>query len=303
MRQMAPSLDNLRQQLLRASPTQLSVGFGVLSFVIILVGTCAAYSEDRPLPAPREAPPPPEKATVTSYRYKETFYHAVIDEDCAKFGIPKMSLEQMKAVYPHRVEFDGAQRLRVGQKLSTKSLEMKAVKMRLWVGPEGKSIRAPHFVLQITNRTNKHLAYRVATRSERSSKGKGVLAHNALALSPGQTVERTECMLRGSRVVVERVEVMDLSPLGYYYVSRLHPKPLQRDPRSSAGHDYGGQEPCKMIPWRRIRRELQVEDAHWFDMIDFYARHNCDEYIYHSGYRRPTQPLEKLPVKGTKGQP
>lgn len=295
-------LTRLQEQLQRISPLHLAIAMGALSALVMLIGTCGAYDDSElALPPPRPAPPPTERELVTNYRFKETFFHAVIDEDSAKFKIPKITLEDLRKPNVYRSEFNGAQRLGVGRTLVTKSLSLKALKQRLWIGQEGQSLRATHLVLQLTNKTDRHLAYRVATRSSGSCRGKGHLPHNAIAIAPGESIERTECLLRAANTQIEQVEVMELTPLGYHYASRLDPERLQYDSRTSGGHDYAGHAPCRMIPWRQIRSAIKQEEARWYDVIDFYARHNCDEYTFPVGYRWSDKGPAQLPVTPKKG--
>jgi hypothetical protein len=123
------------------------------------------------------------------------------------------------------------------------------------------------------------------------------MLHNALALTPGDEVVRTECLARGSKGIrVKKVEVLRLTRLGYHYVSRLDPAQMMYSERTSAGHEYKGLPPCKLLPWNVIQTGLRQGEIEWHDVIDFYARHNCDEYAYFRGYRWSKKGPERLPV-------
>jgi len=282
----------------RITPMHLALGLGAIALLSMILGTCAAYSNDAALPPPLPAPPKTETEAVLSYRFKESFYRALVDEDCDKLKIGRTDLATLKQPNAHRTEFTGAQRLSVGRRLSTTSLSMQAVKKRLWIGEEGQSLRAPHLVLRITNSTDRHLAFRVKTKADAACRNKGVLPHNALALAPGQRVSRTECMLRSAKsVVVENVEVLELTPLGFHYVSRLDPERLHLDARATEGHDFAGQKACRLLPWRAIRAGLERGTTQWVDVIDFYSRHNCDEYTFSVDYRFARDGLDILPVR------
>jgi hypothetical protein len=113
----------------------------------------------------------------------------------------------------------------------------------------------------------------------------GVLKQNALALRPGETVTRVECLWRKDlALTVERVETVELPELGYYYVSRLVPTQVLLDKRSSAGHEPPKGSLCSLIPWREVRPRA-LEPGAWRAIIDFYARHNCDQYPFWQGYQ------------------
>ncbi len=159
-------------------------------------------------------------------------------------------------------------------------------------------------VLTITNRGGKPVAYRVETAVDRPEKcgSKGAIAHNAVALAPSETAERTECLWHpGAMITVSKIEVLELEqPISFVYVSRLVPTQVLLDERTSAGHEpAAGSKPCLFVPWREIQTAAKGNNASWADIIDFYARHNCDEYSFWIGYRRWMSPgtLPSRPVK------
>jgi hypothetical protein len=284
------------------TPLRLSLGLSGFSLLAMILATCSALSTSDPLPEPRKPPDPPEKTAVVSDRYKTGFYQAQIDDDCKQLEIRRVGAETLKAGNPYNVEFSGKQKLKVGNKLETESLLLRAVKRRLLVGREGQGLRAQHIVLKITNRTDKFLAYRVITRScTNAASDYAILTHNAVALKPRQTITRTECLLRdASAALVTRVETLEVTRLGYHYVSRLDPRKLQFEKRTAAGHQYGGLRPCKLLPWREIRQGMRKGDTRWYDVIDFYARHSCDEYTFFRGYRWSAKGPSELPVRPPK---
>ena len=69
-------------------------------------------------------------------------------------------------------------------------------------------------VLTVHNTTDEHLAYRVVTRPSQGTRPcyeKLDLAHNAIALAPGERLRRSECVYRsGYRLFVDKVETMIL---------------------------------------------------------------------------------------------
>ena len=121
------------------------------------------------------------------------------------------------------------------------------------------------------------------TRRSGRGKSQAAIPHNAVALLPGEKAERTECLYHaGMPLTVLRAETITMPALGYYYVSRLLPSQLGLDGRTSAGH-FSPKESraCNFVPWHDIERG----GAGWADVVDFYARHNCDEYSFYRDYR------------------
>jgi hypothetical protein len=264
----------------------------------MIVGTCSMYSVDGPLPPPRPPPPPPEKEVLQSYRYKAGYYQSLVEDDAKKVGLEKPSVKHLRKGNRHFIEFTGNQLLRIGGRLETAHLLLQSQLRKLLVGEEGQGYRTAHLVLSITNKTNHHLAYRVLTATKGKCASKGHMPHNAIALPPKGKVVRTECLSRGSRGIrVRRVEVLRIPPLGYYYVSRLHPEQMMYNRRTAAGHNFTQLPVCKLLPWRQIQSAFKRRDARWHDVIDFYSRHNCDEYSFFVGYEWKKAGPGELPVK------
>jgi hypothetical protein len=280
------------------TPLHLFLGMGVVSLTVVIISTCAMYSTSGPLPPPRPPPPRAEVAAVTSYRFKEGYYRSLVEEDAKKVGLKKEDTRGLWRGNVHFSEFTGNQKLKVGGTLETTHLRLQAVSEKIWVGDEGQGYRTEHLVLKITNRTDRYLAYRVLTEVGGKCSSKGSSPHNAIALKPHEELQRAECLLNGSGpLVVKRVEILELSPLGYFYVSQLDPAGLRYERRTADGHQPpAGLRPCTILPWRAIEAALAGGDIQWYDVIDFYSRHSCAEYTYFVGYRWARTP-PALPVK------
>ena len=123
-----------------------------------------------------------------------------------------------------------------------------------------------------------------------SCQSQGAIAHNAVALKAGESAERTECLWhKDTALTLRSVEVVELPVIGYYYVSRLNPNQILLDDRTSAGHTVPAPaKECSFVPWRDIQASTSELHTGWADVVDFYARHNCDEYSFYRGYRRWT---------------
>lgn len=258
----------------------------------VLVIALAVVGLRKPLPPP---PPPPRPRTTGSVstvrealRGSENFYKATVEDDARKFGLPTPTLDQLAAPLPRSVELDLPRTLAPGQSIETPHLEIKVEVAKEWSGAGGSGYRFEHLVLSIANRGQTPLAYRVDTAVPDPSRcrKKGAIAQNAIALEPGEHIRRTECVLHpGVSVTVTHVETIELLPLEYDYVTRLLPDQLGLDGRTAEGHVPAKGRPCQFVPWR----DIQSGGAGWADVIDFYARHNCDEYTIYGGYRLRTE--------------
>lgn len=288
------------------TPLRLGLGMAGLCVAVMVAGTCLLYAATGPLPPPGPPPVVADPLASVAHRFKEGFYRSVVEESARRLGVKPAAVRELWRVNPHFVEFTGQQRLNLRGELETEHLRLRAVSRKIWVGDEGsEGYRTEHLLLQISNRSQRHLAYQVVTQVAGRCSVKGVNPQNALALRPGEEIQRTECVLNGAGpLLVRRVEVMEISPLGYYYVSQLDPLRLRLDRRTAEGHQGPpGLGACRLLPWREIEAALRRSQAGWADVVDFYSRHPCDEYTFFEAYRRLEKGPLRLPVKppGTSG--
>lgn len=273
---------------------------GALCVIVILGGSWSLYSYDQSLPPPGRLPMGVRANPITRLSYKDSYFSGLVDQDIKNYKLEGFTLKDLRAGNPKFAEFSGDQTLKANASLETDHLTLKLTTKKVPVGEEGNQIRLVHLLLSITNKTDKHLAYRVDTKVVGACGKKGVLPHNAIVLKPQQAIVRTECMPRKrAQLHIKRVEVMELSPLGYHYVSRLDPQPLKYDPRTSEGHVRMPEfKQCKIpLPWRAIGPALERGEVQWYDVVDFYSRHNCDEYSFHTGYQWRAKGPAELPSK------
>ncbi len=282
----------------KIKPVYLFLGLSVISLIFMVGMVSAMFDPSGPLPPPRKPPPKVEKATINDYRFKLGYYLSVIQEDAKKIGIAAPSLKSLHQSNLYFAEFTGKQHLRPGDRLNTQHLLLVAKRQKVWVGDPGQGYKVDHLLLEITNKTNYYLAYRIQTFVSGHCRRHGILPYNALALEPKQKQLRVECVYsRRRRITVKQVEVLQISQLGYHYVSRLDPNQLQVNPRVASGHTPGKLPLCKMLPWQIFHQAFKMKTAQWYDVIDFYSRHNCDEYTFFIGYRWTDKIIKHLPAK------
>jgi hypothetical protein len=280
-----------------------ALAVAALALVAALVGIRFFSPPPPPVTPPPGAPavPPTERQVTATLRYTDGYYRAVLDEDAKRFNVAAVSPDALAAPLVHSVELKAPRTLRPGESIETAHLKIALAVVKEWAtGGSGQGFRYEHLVLSVANRTDKPLAYRVDTAMDHPDRcrTKGAISHDAIALGAGERIERTECLWHsGETLRVERVEVIELPPLSYYYVSRLDPTQIGLDRRVSAGHTPRKAKLCGFVPWR----EIESSGATWADVIDFYARHNCDEYTFFAGYRMSEGPVT-LPARPPQGE-
>lgn len=280
----------------------LALAVGATGLVVIALGTMLLYAgEPGPTPERPKPPPPPEVTMNTELKYSQPVYQALLESDAKRFKVPAPTLQEIAQPNPYAEEFKGRRHLKVGQEYETPHIRLTlAVERRKGV-IEGQSFAVDHLVLKLMNRSQKFLAYRVETGVSDRQKcmSKGDIPHNAMVMEPGETLERTECLFRTDQSIeVTHVEVIELPPLSAHYVSRVPPNPTLYDPRTASGHVplEGGLCP-QTFSWREIKDGIDRRQIGWRDVVDFYARHNCDEYSFFPKYRYRTDAAAALPAR------
>jgi hypothetical protein len=292
----------------KQSNTGLYVALAAAALLVVAAVVGTRFLSPAAPPPPPPAPPAPEHSVLTLLRYTDAYYRSVLDDGAKRFGLQPPELSELAAPLAHSVELNRARPLKLGESFETAHLKIGARAVKEWaVNGDNQGFRASHLVLTISNRTRRPLAYRVDTQVSHPEhcRTKGAIPHNAVAVGPGAAVERTECVERpGDTLAVTRVEVIELPPIGLPYVSKLDPSQIGLDPRTSDGHVPPGGKACQFIP----RREIESSGAGWADVIDFYARHDCDEYSFFAGYRfrdrpgpLPARPPDSTAAPGADG--
>ncbi len=284
----------------------LGIGVAVCATIIVVAVVSLRFLQKEPPPPPPPPPPAPAESVGRIIRYSPEYYKASTEEDAKRYKVAALDPTALAQPLPYADELAEPRPMKIERdSVETPHLKISSRVLKEWARtPSGQGFKYEHIVLSITNRTDKPLAYVVATTVSHpeSCQSQGAIEHNAVALKPGETVERTECLWHKKQTLrLDRVQVMELTWLGYYYVSRLNPVQIPLDPRTAAGHRVPPPaKECSFVPWRDI--EASAAEAHtgWADVIDFYARHNCDEYSFFRGYRRWTAP-GTLPARATAG--
>jgi hypothetical protein len=280
---------------LAAAVTMVAVA-GVGIGMLVLFGGGPPPAPDRPRP-----PPPPEAMMNGELRYSPVVYRAQIEQDARRFGVPIPLPGEMEAPFLYLAEQTSSRKLTPKAPIETQHVRLSLDVEKREASVEGQRYRSEHLVLRIENRTAKNLAYRIITSvpDARKCNSKGDIPHNALILAPHQILRRSECLYRGAASLdVDGIEIIELPPLAAVYVGKLPAIPALYDRRTASGHvpDKGNTCP-QTFSWREIRDGVDRKELSWKDVIDFYARHTCDEYAFFRTYRFRTDAAAPLPAR------
>lgn len=213
-------------------------------------------------------------------------WRAGIERDAAIVGVTAPGDDVMAKKLLHRVD-DEARVIAPGEgSIDAAGLRLTASTER----EEGRPRQA--LLLTIENKTDSDLAYHVVSTPRpggAACNDRLLLAHNAIVVPKGGTVTRSECIYRsGMSLAIERVETVALPPLSSVYVSRLPPTAVGADARLARGHRPelpSGMSVCTTVASQTVRADIESGATTWRDLVDFYARHSCDNYQFPEGYR------------------
>lgn len=279
---------------------QLALLFLIASLALVFAGTCSLMAWEVPIPKEVSEIPSVGRAELEQYRYTPGFYRALLTHDARAYGLANFDPDSLVEPNRFQSEFRGRYVFKKSSKpLDTEHLSILAEVEKVWIEQaQGDArFRTEQVNLRIQNRTDRYLAFFVGTGVTDANRcsSMGSQPANGITLGPKETLVRSECLYQPAfELWVERVDVMEISSLGYYYVARLTPNVLGMDPRIAEQHRLPkGTAVCRHVP----QNELAVAgspEARWPVVVDFYSRHNCDEYWFFGSYRRREEAMEKL---------
>ncbi|MEE9386157.1 MAG: hypothetical protein V3V08_22315 [Nannocystaceae bacterium] len=247
-----------------------------------------------------------DRALARDLTFKRTkdYFSAGIKSDAEAFGVPHISLESLSLANHYERTVIDRRVLGPGQTLRSKHLKVTAAVRRVTYAREGVSVKTRHLVARVENTSSRPVAYfmRVNSVARGECKVRGVLRHNAMALLPRGKADVVVCAGRGKLAILDLRE-LEITELGYVYLSKLPPLAVGHDLHSVRAHHPGrGVKICSQVPAERLRRRIVEGSLRWQDVADFYARHNCDRKQFVDGYSLATRTLAQLPYRAGSSQ-
>lgn len=213
-------------------------------------------------------------------------WRAGIERDARTLGIATPSDVDMTRALSHRLDTTPHVIAPGEGSIKAAGLELTAIA----VDEEGAPRKA--LVLVIENLTDADLAYHVVTTPRPGGAAcnqRQILVHDAIVVGRGKKVQRSECIYRsGMSLAIDRIETVALPPLMSAYVSRLPPAAVGADTRLSRGHRPelpAGMAVCSNAASQSLRADIENGTIAWRDLVDFYARHSCDQYQFPEEYK------------------
>ncbi|MEX1368128.1 MAG: hypothetical protein AB1Z98_33675 [Nannocystaceae bacterium] len=237
------------------------------------------------------------EALPRSLELDPTQFETWMREDLESFGLPPMSIVELAAPNAYFDEIGEPVVVGPGKTWSSPHLRIKVRLDKVNYMQRGARVSSVHVIARAENVSEVPIAYRLVLRGEAGKcEVRGAREHNAVALAPGESAEIVVCAGR-DRVRIEALEVLEVSPLGYHYLSQLSPMVFGQDAISSAAHrPQVTSTRCDDVDAKTHAAYLEAGTVTWADVADFYSRHNCQRLRMPPGYRRAVEPLPTLPV-------
>jgi hypothetical protein len=217
-------------------------------------------------------------------------------EDLLRWGLTPITVQELAEPNAYAVEASEPITLAPGRTWSSPHLRIRVRHDKVEYMQRGAKVSSVHVVARIENVSPKPIAYSLRMRGEAGSCAvRGAREHNAVTLRPGEEAEIVVCAGR-DRVIVERLEVLEVTDLGHHYLSQVSPLALGQDAITAAAHrplvQVGA---CPDLDAKTLAAYIQAGTAAWADVADFYSRHDCHRLQFFPGYRRAEAALPSLP--------
>ncbi len=288
----------LTEQAFRA----IVIGGGVVWFILLFA---VGFTHD--LSVPKRPPRPPEPDVKSATKFSDDVdrspdaWAKYLSMDARAFGLGAVEPAELTQVLPRQVDED-THILSADE--GSNELVSSGLRLRFVVRDVGGT-PTRLMALQVENMTDGALAYRIDTMPSNGTQGCKLadkMSFNAIAVEPHGIEMRYECVYRtDGSVKIKRIETLGLAPLSYHYVSRLDPAQIGIEKRHAKGHNVPREKRCSLIFPAAVHNALKANPTGvWRDMIDFYARHRCDSYVFPVGYKAFEQDGQvALPAPGS----
>jgi len=231
-------------------------------------------------------------------KFDEGRFAKELADDVAAFGLEPVDVAAISAPQAHHMEVAEPVILRTNGEWSSPRVSVTATVEKVNYQQHGAIVSAPHRVVTLVNKTKGPIAYKlvVGAPGKEKCKVRGSRVHNAMALRPGETAEVVVCAGRG-RVVIRKLQLLEINELGYHYISQLPPSAVGYDTVTAHAHRPRVRvTECTKTDPTKILRMLGTGSLQWVDVVDFYSRHNCHRMDVFDDYRHSAEARARMPA-------
>lgn len=218
-------------------------------------------------------------------------------EDLLRWGLTPITVQELAQPNAYFLEASEPITLGPGRTWSSAHVRIRVRLDKVEYMQRGAKVSSVHVIARAENVSPRPIAYSLHMRGEAGRcEVRGAREHNAITLRPGEEAEIVVCAGR-DRVVLERLEVLEVTDLGHHYLSQLSPLALGHDAITAAAHaPLVKVSACPDLDAKTLAAYLQAGTAAWADVVDYYSRHDCHRLQFFPGYRRAETALVSLPA-------
>ncbi|NVB38322.1 hypothetical protein G6O69_10810 [Pseudenhygromyxa sp. WMMC2535] len=238
------------------------------------------------------------------YERSEAFYKTRVEVAHehyeAEEGVPLTTLAALREpnVFFHPITADAPRTLAPGESLREAPLEISVSVQQLVSEARGIRSKLAHTVVDVVNTGEVPVAYRLLLdkAGDGDCRLRAMTRYDAMVLEPGERAEISVCKDSHS-IEISELRVLELTPAGAIWVDKLPAAAVALGENATRAHDPGRElVQCTELPVREYAARIQSGELAWEDLIDFYSRHDCENYEWVEGYTRALEPLASLPV-------
>lgn len=241
-----------------------------------------------------------EEALERDFAYENSVEHfrASLVDDYEAFALRSEPMEKLYPVQRFEHLVKDAKVLKPGRSFKSDLLTVTARVDKVKFNKGGATVTSKHSVAVVKNVSSRPVAYfyRIHSASQGDCPVRGSQQHNAMALMPGEEAIISVCAGSAGVRVID-LKAMEISPIGYFYASKVPPQAVGHDEITQTAHrGPRAARMCTSMPAAKLATALRAGDLAWEDIMDFYTRHNCDRLQMPAGYRRAEEALPSLPI-------
>ena len=278
-----------------------SVAFGIWKFIDVREEKAAKVElakAEAEAEAKAEAEAAKPKAPPTLEEI-EAEYRRHVAETAATLGVEAPSVDALREAntFEHLVSHGSTVTISPGTARTLGSLRLKVRVDTLNLQRGGIQSKGQHTMLEVTNTTDRPLAYRLIVRKAEigDCRSPVVFNYDAMVIDAGAKTEVSVCSGRQSAEIID-LRTLSLTEVGARWIRQIPPLAVGNEPMAAKSHEVAEDiEECHEDT-TEIARMMAENLVKWEDVIDFYSRHDCQHYAWASEYRLAKAPLEALPV-------
>lgn len=243
-----------------------------------------------------------KQAMASKAQYKESpaYYKTRVDAAVEAFGIEPPNMDRLRAPNPfhHPINMSDPKRIEPGQARREGPLSIAVRAEQRTIERGGMRTKNMHTYARVLNTAKVPVAYRLLMRKAEAGECqlRNVNRYDAVVLDPGERIDISICSGKQAVEVLD-LRMLEITGIGATWVDKIPAQALALDPTSVKAHDPGEDvQPCTSLPAAELAKSIERGEFAWEDLVDYYSRHDCEEYRFWSDYRRLEAPAEGLPL-------